>query len=347
MELREPIQHTFESIIGQDLAKRFLIRASEQKRLPHALMLTGPGGVGKKSLMFAFAKHMMTRHLGDDAEAAAKAVGKIERGTHPDVMVVMPQSSSGQILRKQIDEMHERVHYAPLEAPCKMVIMSPIETMNVVAANDLLKLLEEPPDSLYILVSTEQMHQVLTTIRSRCAILRCPPVEQDVLTEWLVGLGRCSERRARTAAALSGGRPGLAYDLLGGDNEERRRQMCGELEVFNREGYSAIFRVAHNLLKTGQGDPQETLENLISWYRDLLVAGLIGHQEAEDLGLLVNRDLSDRMRQDLETSSPRANAAAMDMLFKHLPSASRPFVESDLLITIAMTEVGMATKSAS
>ncbi|MFW6303731.1 MAG: hypothetical protein ACOC2L_03840, partial [Candidatus Sumerlaeota bacterium] len=293
MELREAQQHTFETILGQDLAKRFLVRACEQESLPHALMLTGPDGVGKQSLMFSFAKHMVSRHFEPESEAARKATGKVERGTHPDVMVVMPKTASGQILKSQVEEMHERAHFAPLEAPCKIILISPIEAMNVVAANDLLKLLEEPPPSLYILVCTEHIHQVLTTIRSRCALLRCPPVELETLAEWLTQVGRCSKRRAHTAAALSGGRPGLAFELLGGDNEERRRRLTGELELFNREGYASIFRVAHNLLLAGGNDPGETLELLITWYRDLMVAGLLGPQEADDLGLLVNRDLTD------------------------------------------------------
>ena len=83
----------------------------------------------------------------------------------------------------------------------------------------------------------------------------------------------CPKRKAETAARLSGGRPGLAADLLSGEDETRRRNLTRELDLFQRDGYPTIFRVAHHLLEAFDG-ANETVEALLVWFRDLLVASL-------------------------------------------------------------------------
>jgi len=345
-------QHTFETIVGQDLVKRFLLGACEHECLPHALLFTGPEGVGKRSLMYALAKRLVTHGLEPGSEKAQRACGKVERGTHPDVLVVEPKSASGQILKGQVDEMQERAYYAPLESPNKVILIAPIEAMNVVAANNLLKLLEEPPPSLYIVLCTQQINLVLTTIRSRCALLRCPPVEFGVLSQWLSEIGRCSLRRSQTAAALSGGRPGLALDFLSGENEERRRRMVGELEFFDREGYPSIFRVGRNLLDTHDGSPADAMTGLLTWFRDLLVVGLLTSGQATETqceemarqSLLVNRDLAAEVAEASRRHSPQSLARAVQVILEQNDLLSRPFLDSDLLMEVFLTELGIALK---
>jgi len=353
MDQRQTAEHTFESIVGQDLVKRFLRRAWRQHRLPHALLFSGPEGVGKRSLMYATAKHLVTSDMEPDDEQAQRAIGKVERGTHPDVMVVEPTSASGQILRGQIDEMHDRAHYAPLECPHRIILIAPVEAMNPIAANNLLKLLEEPPPSLYVFLSTQQIHQVLTTIRSRCALLRCPPVEFGPLTEWLMAVARCPERPARAAAALSGGRPGLAIDLLTGDHEERRRRVCGELDLFHREGYPSVFRVGHNLLEA-TGSASEASAALLLWFRDLLVESLLSGGGAEGTpptsrldteALLMNRDLADEIQEASKRFGPTGLAGALQALLDHNKDVGRPFIDAELLMEVLLTDMGIALKS--
>ncbi|GAG41750.1 unnamed protein product, partial [marine sediment metagenome] len=243
----------FDTIVGQDVVKRFLLHAHAQGKLPQALLFTGPDGVGKRSLLFALAKLLVTRDLEPGSAAAERAVGKVARGTHPDVLIVEPRSASGQILKDQVEEMHDRAYYAPLESSRRVILINPVDAMNLTAANNLLKLLEEPPPALYLLLECRQIHRTLTTIRSRCALVRCPPVEFEPLQEWLMDKTGCPRRRAETAARLSSGRPGIALALLSGEDEERRRRISGELDYFHNEGYPSIFRVARNLLDMAGG----------------------------------------------------------------------------------------------
>lgn len=362
LEILESNEHTFETIAGQDLVKRFLEHACDHGRLPQALLFMGPAGVGKRSLMFALAKRLVTRDLEPGGEAAERARGKVTRGTHPDVLVIEPKSASGQILKEQVDEMHDRAHYAPLEARCRVILINPVEAMNLTAANNLLKLLEEPPPALYLLLGCRQIHKTLPTIRSRCALLRCPPIEFEPLLRWLMEKTGCLRRRAETAVRLAGGRPGLALSLLSGEDEERRRRICGELEFFDRHGYASIFRVAHNLIEMADG-PREALSLLMLWFRDLLVASLalgdrVAPSDQSDESdqsdaspssaehLLINRDLLPEVTQAAGSYTPRKLARALGVLLAEQERNASPFVDSDLLFQVLLTNLGVALKSA-
>jgi hypothetical protein len=329
--------------------------------------------------MFALAKRLVTRDLEPGGEAADRARGKVTRGTHPDVLVIEPKSASGQILKEQVDEMHDRAHYAPLEARCRVILINPVEAMNLTAANNLLKLLEEPPPALYLLLGCRQIHKTLPTIRSRCALLRCPPVEFEPLLRWLMEKTGCLRRRAETAVRLAGGRPGVALSLLSGEDEERRRRICGELQFFDEQGYASIFRVAHNLIEMADG-PREALSLLMLWFRDLLVASLaLGGEPANGVmgqgpsylvaslalggpergestssttstpsteSLLINRDLLPEVVQAAGSHTPRKLARALGVLLAEQERNASPFVDSDLLFQVLLTNLGVALKSA-
>ncbi|NQU43953.1 hypothetical protein HQ520_11760 [bacterium] len=353
--LDEPLtapQHTFDTIVGQDLVKKFLLRAWAQGKLPHSLMFVGPSGVGKKSLMFALAKKLVASHLDPGSPEAEKALGKVSRSTHPDVLVIEPKSASGQILKDQVEEMHDRAHYAPLESRVRIIIIHPIEAMNLVASNKLLKLLEEPPPALHILIGCRQVHLTLSTIKSRCALLRCPPVEFEPLCRWLMEQTGCLRRRAEAAAQLSAGRPGLARDLLTGDEEEKRRRICSELGFYHREGYATIFRVGRNLINHA-GGAQAAVASLLLWYRDLLVAKLTaesGRENEKGIGaaeerLLINRNLVDEIVEAAARYTPEGVALAIEKILERQDDTFQAMVDGDLLLEVLLTEIGVALKT--
>ena len=326
--------------------------------MPKAVLFTGPVGVGKRSLVFALAKHLATRGMEPGSEKYNRGIGKIERGTHPDVLVVEPKSASGQILRDQIDEMHERAWYAPLESPSRIIIINPAEAMNATSANNLLKLLEEPPPNLYLLLSCKQVHRVLPTILSRCAQLRCQPVELPVLTSWLMSQAGCPKRKAETAARLSGGRPGLATELLSGEDETRRRNLTHELDLFHRDGYPTIFRVAHHLL--GAFDTaDETVAALLVWFRDLLIASLTAGETPgaslssataiplhaiETSPFIINGDLATEIASAAARHTPQKLAETLRILLERQERSIGPMVDGELLMQVLLTKMGVALK---
>ena len=123
----------------------------------------------------------VTGHLGGDAQAAilferdacgaCAACRRIDRGVHPDVIVVQP-GETGTIKIEQVRDVIDRAGYRPFEARRRVVIIDEADAMLAAAQSALLKTLEEPPSaSIFILVSSLP-DSLLPTVRSRCPRLR-------------------------------------------------------------------------------------------------------------------------------------------------------------------------------
>ncbi|MBM3847741.1 MAG: hypothetical protein FJ405_15825 [Verrucomicrobia bacterium] len=149
-------------------------------RLAHAFLVFGDD----LDTMESFARTLaMTVNCQQPPETGAGGIGcdccgrcgpcqKIQRGIHPDIVWIRPESKSRQIRTEQMSDLLQTAHLKPNEARYKVFILSGADRLNLQAANKFLKTLEEPPsDSLMLLLSTAP-EQVLETLRSRCQRLQ-------------------------------------------------------------------------------------------------------------------------------------------------------------------------------
>src|SRR5215470_8687153 len=193
-------------IAGQDRAVRLLRGALLRGQPHHAYLLAGPAGVGKEMLARLFAQaancesDLAEKPCGSCAECAA-----IARGTHPDVLRVMPQSEavargllsradlegapSREIRVDDVRALSRRLALAAARGRRKVAIVTPAEALNERAQNTLLKTLEEPPPATTFLLVTEHPDSLLPTVRSRCARVQLAPLSEKVLVEELLKRG--------------------------------------------------------------------------------------------------------------------------------------------------------------
>jgi DNA polymerase-3 subunit delta' len=164
----------FDHILGNDQVKAYLSKALRNHTLPHAIILSGPSGVGKSLYAKTLAAALLqtTKH-------------KIEAEIHPDFHSLRPESKSGlhsiDSLRTLIDE----VHSAPFESSGKVFLIYEAERMQTASANALLKTLEEPnPDTTLILL-TEHPNEMIPTIRSRCVFLKVTSIPEKDIAHFL------------------------------------------------------------------------------------------------------------------------------------------------------------------
>jgi DNA polymerase-3 subunit delta' len=187
------------------------------ERMHHAWILSGRRGVGKA----AFA-----------VEAARELVGGPAIGDHPDILVLtnLPKDEKEEAKRDegkpfevkrnisvaQIRTMQHRLTTRPTLGERRAIIIDPADDLEPSASNALLKSLEEPPRGTFFLLVTHRLGRLLPTIRSRCRVLRFPPVPDEAIDAIIRRETPEADAAMRAAAiAASAGSPGAALDFVG------------------------------------------------------------------------------------------------------------------------------------
>ena len=207
-------------------------RQVEQDRLPHALLLVGQTGIGTLELARAMAQYLLCAAPRPGRSCGqCRACLLIQADSHPDLHWVGPEDGAQSIKIGQIREMTDFTNKTAQQGGRKLVVLSPAETMNINAANALLKSLEEPSgDCVYLLV-TEQPAFLMATIRSRCSRVQIRTPDFADALQWLE---RNRVTDAENLLQAAGGRPlrvmdWLAYDLWG-QREQLRKELQNLLD---------------------------------------------------------------------------------------------------------------------
>lgn len=195
-------------------------------RLPHALLLHGPSGLGKRPLAWRLAAFLLCASPRDAACEACTSCRRFEAGTHPDLLHVRPIGESVAIGVDQVRDLREFVALRPHTAARKLVILEPADAMNPNAANALLKVLEEPPAASILVLVAAWLARVPATIRSRCALvaLRPPPVPEAAA--WLRDQGVENPEKVLLAAS---GAPLRALALAAGGGLATQERIARDL----------------------------------------------------------------------------------------------------------------------
>lgn len=183
-------------------------------RFPHAILIEGPAGTGKTSFGMEIARYVMCENENPPCGACPNCV-KIEKNIHPDVIIAQGEGGVRSFHVDKVREIRQEAYVLPNEGRAKIFILRNAHEMTVQAQNALLKVIEEPPNNVYFVLTCENKNQMLTTIRSRCASLATSPVDTEsvvmVLEQRLPG--RTAEEY-EAAASVAGGNIGAALGLM-------------------------------------------------------------------------------------------------------------------------------------
>ncbi len=195
----------FDAFIGNAKIVSTLRRKLREGRFPHALIFSGPEGIGKHTcaLMVAKALNCLRAEPGDFCDECSSC-RKINSGSHVDVRTISVDDEATQIKIAQIRDVLNMLNLQPLEGRNKVFILDPAEALNAEAANALLKGLEEPPENTFFILITVNVHELLLTVRSRCQIYNFVPLtlaemrQHGITDELLLRWSRGSIGRARS-----------------------------------------------------------------------------------------------------------------------------------------------------
>ena len=274
----------FADVIGHERAKGLLRSAIRNERVAHAYLFHGPDRIGKRLLALRFMQTMACEASplsGEpDACGRCRSCHQFDQGTHPDLSLIRPdpEQSTPQIKIEDIRELESRLIYRPLIAPRKFCLIDDADTMNLSAANALLKTLEEPPGHGLLILVASRPYSMPVTIRSRCQGLRLTPPPFDQSVHYLMRVRGWSEQDATLMTTLTEGRLGEALLTDLASIQERHDSLATLLAPQALRSTTTILTAAEALSKEER--LSDSLDRLSRWVRDLVLVGIGGRSES-------------------------------------------------------------------
>lgn len=263
----------FENFWGNAHVQKALASMIERERIPQTLLFAGLEGLGKATLARRFAARLLdhperiehddlSRDENQSLIAGREKLPADKRNddplvfsSHPDFLTFPPDGPLRQIGIPQMRLLKERAQFKPLKGSRRVFLIDQADRGNEQAANSLLKILEEPPDHLILIMTAENVYDLLPTIRSRSVVLNFSPLTNEDMKAFAAARGLDNAERR---IALSAGSPGVAASL--------------DIELFQKRRASMVA-----LLKTGAG-----AASFGSW---LPVSEALGRSKSEKLEL--------------------------------------------------------------
>ncbi|HET8731968.1 MAG TPA: DNA polymerase III subunit delta' [Moraxellaceae bacterium] len=275
-----------------------LVTLVQDGKLPHALLVGGSAGIGKRRLAQAFTARLLCQSpTAAGACGQCKSCSLIAAGSHPDLLELMPETDAktGKVARTiKVDQVREVVEFAAKSSQLggyRVVTVEPAHLMNVQAANALLKTLEEPGRNTLLMLLSSQPLGLPATIRSRCQLLALgvPPVA-DALAwlEPLVG----NQDEARLLLELTDGAPLAALALRDAAWYPERERLLKDLGGL-REGKVAALAVAQRWQSLGAEAVLPALSSLSEDIaRQAAGAPVVKHRDLAPIIAAVSRRVS-------------------------------------------------------
>jgi DNA polymerase III subunit delta' len=309
-------------LVGHEGAERELRRLAETGRLPHALLLSGPRGIGKATLAFRLARFLLAKSaatstdmfagnldIGLSVDAESGVFHRVASGGHADLLVVeRAYDPRRRRMRSEIvvDDTREIAAFFRLTAAeegWRIVIVDGAEEMNRNAANALLKILEEPPRRALLLLVSHSPGRLLPTIRSRCRRFPLAALALSVVTR-LLGKYRpeLPEAEAEAIGELAEGSIGRALELADSGGLALYRSLLELILQVPQIDVGRLHAFADKLVRPEAEDVYRASEELLSHF----LARMVARAARREFG---TNDLIAEEREPMRHLAGRANPA--------------------------------------
>ncbi|MCI3909008.1 DNA polymerase III subunit delta' [Pseudomonas viridiflava] len=263
----------------------------------HAYLLHGPAGIGKRALAERLMASLLCQRLdGLNACGTCKSCLLLAAGSHPDNYVLEPEEADKPIKVDQVRDLVSFVVQTSQMGGRKVVLIEPVEAMNINAANALLKSLEEPSGNTVLLLVSHQPSRLLPTVKSRCVQQACPLPDEQTSLAWLSNaLPDSSEQERLELLTLAAGSPLAAVTLQAQGVREQRALVV--------DGVKKLLKQQQSPTQLAEGWKDIPLLLLFDWFCDWshLILRYQLTQDEEGLGLGDMR----KVVQYLAQKSPR------------------------------------------
>jgi len=264
------------NVLGHEWAERLLAGHIRRGETRHAYLITGPPGVGRRTLALRFAKALNCPQPPAPGAfcGTCRTCKQIERMQYPDLAIIQAEKEGGVLKVEQIRQVRQSLSLKPYQGRYRVALFLRFQEANANASNALLKTLEEAPAHVVLLLTADNAEQLLPTIVSRCETLRLRPLPVEAV-EGHLRAGGADPSAARLLAHVSGGRPGYARHLMEDkDNLEFRAKRLDDLERLLGANRRERFAFAEKLADR-KGEARERLRDTLllwlSYWRDVML----------------------------------------------------------------------------
>ena len=260
---------TFAEVVGQKPVVKTLQNSIKRNRVAHAILFSGVRGVGKTTLARIMAK-ALNCETGPTPVPCNNCLSctQIMSGSSLDLHEIDGASNRG---IQEVRELKDKIKYLPTSARYKVIIIDEVHMLTTEAFNALLKTLEEPPEHVYFIFATTELHKIPITILSRCQRYELQRVGSELLGAHLLELASSEKVEIEKAAlnlivreAEGSVRDGLSLldqVLSYGESPITSTDVVEVLGLVDREVLVSITRALLD------GDRQAALENLAETFR--------------------------------------------------------------------------------
>lgn len=302
----------FDHLTGNERIKEVLRRMIAARRVPGALLFAGEEGVGKKLFALEVAKALNCRTpAGTEACDACPSCQRIIKFTlpdaddrdahkkmiwsaHPDVGMARPYKRA--ILVDAMRDLEREANFRPYEGHARIFLIEDAEKLNEASSNAILKTLEEPPATTYLMLLTARPASLLPTIRSRCQLIRFAPLAPADIEAYLLqdSKRQLSAADARLLAHAARGSIGRALATNPDDYRARREAMLDVLTALALTNDRArLLRASEELTDAKRKEEYEPrLDVLSSLIHDAWTLALDG-----STARLVHTDITARLQK--------------------------------------------------
>ena len=247
-----PHSGEFSGLARRDRAGAVAAAWLESGRIPHAVLICGPEGIGKRSFAIAWAQALLCTGSGPAACNRCPSCRKIASFMHPDLHTALPRPprredkqkpsladlrefvveyvrgapaalpSNANIAVGHLRQLQKELSFAPTESPRKVGLIFAAERMLPAGANSLLKLLEEPPARAVVVLVSAAPERLLPTVLSRCQRMILSPLDSATLRAQLEQEG-VAEDRLELAVRMGAGSLQQAKEVAAGEFDGTRR----------------------------------------------------------------------------------------------------------------------------
>jgi DNA polymerase-3 subunit delta' len=323
-----PPPRTNPDLLGHQHAEAELRRLFDSGRMPHALLLSGPRGIGKATLAFRLARFVLAQStgegtgpslFGDDGPAGLAIASdsgvfrRVASGGHADLLTVeraydpRRRRLRSEIVVDDTREIGAFLRLTPAEGGWRVVIVDGADEMNRNAANALLKILEEPPRRALLLLVAHSPGRLLPTIRSRCRRFPLAPLSAAIVAELLARYRpELEPAAAMSVTALAEGSIGRALDLAAAGGVELYRAVLALLARERGIDPAALHTFADRLVRPEAEEAYRVVENLVG--QMLARLAIAATQSEAEAGALPDEDA---LLRRLGRRAPAARWAAL------------------------------------